>query len=103
MDLLIYKIHYSLIKKTHKLLGIQNCNFVCRKCLNSYTNQNVSVEHKQQCDEQPEVTSIKNSNESHMRWKKQFHNIRSYFSIIADLEADNEVDITSIGKQTTNF
>ena len=35
VDLLIYRIHYALIKKLHVILGDHNKSFVCRRCLNS--------------------------------------------------------------------
>ena len=44
-DLLIYKNHYALIKKVHVFLGDHNKRFVCRRCLNSYTNENALLHH----------------------------------------------------------
>ena len=46
IDLLIYKNHYALIKKLHVFLGDHNKNFVCRRCLNSYTCENALKNHK---------------------------------------------------------
>ena len=40
IDLLIYKNHYALIKKIHVFLGNHNEQFVCRRWLNSFTNEN---------------------------------------------------------------
>ena len=40
-DLLIYQNHYFLNKKLHVLLGKQDSKFVCRRCLSSYSSQNV--------------------------------------------------------------
>ena len=40
IDLVIYKNHYACIKKLHVFLGNHNKSFVCRRCLNSYTNEN---------------------------------------------------------------
>ena len=67
IDLLIYKNNYVLIKKTI-FLGKHNSKFVCRRCLSSYSSQNVLIKHKQRCNQQ-EITSIKTSNESHLDWK----------------------------------
>ena len=53
-------------------LGNHNCNYVCRRCLKSYTSQNVLIKHKQQCGEQ-DKTSLGVSNESQLYWKKNFH------------------------------
>ena len=68
---LIYKNHYVLIKKLKLFLGNHNCNFVGRRCLNSYTSQNVLNKHKQRCGQQ-EIISLRLSNESHIYWKKTF-------------------------------
>ena len=46
IDLLIYKIHYALIKKIHVILGDHKKFFVCRRCLNSYTNENFVIIRK---------------------------------------------------------
>ena len=51
IDLLIYNNHYVFIKKFHKFSGNHNCNYFGRRGLNSYTSQNVSSKHKQQCEE----------------------------------------------------
>ena len=40
IDLLIYKNHYALIKKLNVFLGDHHKNFICRRCLNSYTCEN---------------------------------------------------------------
>ena len=102
IDFLIYKNHYVLIEKLHMFLGNHNCNYICRCCLNSHASQNVLIKHKQQCGAQ-DITSLRLSNESHLCWKKHFHKNPLYFRIYADFEADNEIDISSIGKKTTNI
>ena len=38
VDLLIYKNHYALIKKTTVFFGDHHKIFICRRCLNSYIN-----------------------------------------------------------------
>ena len=40
IDLLIYMNHYALNKNLYVFLGNHNRSFVCRRCLNSYTNEN---------------------------------------------------------------
>ena len=60
VDLLKYKNHYVLLRRIHVFLCNQSCNFLCRRCLSSYTSQNVLTKHKQQCEEQ-EITSIRTS------------------------------------------
>ena len=52
IDLLIYKNHYVFIKKLHLFLGNHNCNYVCTRCLTSYTGQKVIIKHKQRCEQQ---------------------------------------------------
>ena len=65
IDLLIYKNHYVLIKKLHVFLGKPDCKFVCRRCLSSYSNENVLKKHKFKCNQQ-EITSIRTYNESYI-------------------------------------
>ena len=48
-DLLIYKNHYALIKKLNVFLGDHHKTFICIKCLNSYTSENMLMLHKQKC------------------------------------------------------
>ena len=102
IDLLIYKNHYALIKKLHVFLGKSNCKYVCRRCLSSYSNENVLNKHKFKCQQQ-EITSIRTSNESHIYWKKYFHKIPLYFRIYADFECNNEIDNSNMGNKTTNI
>ena len=71
IDLLIYKNHYVLIKKLHVFLGKSDCKYVCRRCLSSYSNENVLKKHKFKCGQQ-EITSFRTSNELHIYWKKIF-------------------------------
>ena len=101
IDLLIYKNHYGLIKKLHVFLANHNKNFVCRRCLISYTNENALLNPKEKCGDN--ICSIRTSNESHLYWKKHFHKNPLYFRIIADFEADNEIDGSSVGNKTTNI
>ena len=39
IDLILYKNHYALIKKTNVFLGDHHKKFICRRCLNSYTSE----------------------------------------------------------------
>ena len=48
-DLAIYKNHYVLIKKLYVLFGNHNRKFICRRCLNSYTTENMLILHKPKC------------------------------------------------------
>ena len=73
VDLLIYKNHYALIKKLHVFLGDHNKSFVCKRCLNSYTCENALINHKEKCVDD-NICTIRTSNESHLYWKKHFHN-----------------------------
>ena len=43
IDLAIYKNHYILIKKLDVCLGDHNKKFICRRCLNSYTSENMLI------------------------------------------------------------
>ena len=102
VDLLIYKNHYALFKKLHVFLGKHNKSFVCRRCSNSYTNENILINHKEKCGEDS-ICAIRTSSESHLHCKKHFHENPLYFWIIADFAADNEIDGSNIGNKTTKF
>ena len=41
VDLLKYKNHYALIKKVNVFLGDHHKSFICKRCLNSYTSENM--------------------------------------------------------------
>ena len=86
------------VLKKYILLGNHNCNYVCRRSLNSYTGQNVLLKHKEQCDEQG-ITSLRSSDESHFYWKINFHKNPLYFRIYAGFGAAKEIDSTQIGKK----
>ena len=101
IDLLIYKNHYALIKKIHVFLGDHHKNFICRRCLISYTCENALINHKEKCRDN--ICTIRTSNESHLYWKKHFHKNPLYFRIYADFAADNEKDNSQIGNKTTNI
>ena len=102
IDLAIYKNHYVLIKKLDVFLGDHNKKFICRRCLNSYTSENMLIKHKEKCGDD-NITSIKTSNKSHLYWEKHFHKNPLYFRRYADFEADNEEDNSIVGNKTTNI
>ena len=102
IDLAIYKNHYVFIKKLDVFLGDHNKKYICRRCLSSYTSENMLSKHEPRW-ENNDITSIKTSNESHLFWKKHFHKNPLYFRIYADFEADNEKDNTCISNKTTNI
>ena len=51
--------------------------------------------------ENNDISTIRNSPDFHLHWKNHFHKNPIFFRIYA--EADNEIDNSSIGKQTTNI
>ena len=102
IDLAIYRNHSVLIKKLDVFLGDHNKKFICRRCLSSYTSENMLIKHKQKCGDD-NITTIKTSNKSHLHWEKHFHKNPLYFRIYADFEADNEKDNTCIGNKTINI
>ena len=102
VDLLIYKNHYALIKKLNVFLGDHHKNFICRRCLNSYTSENLLRIHKPKCKNN-DITTIRTSTESHLHWKNHFHKNSLYFRIYGDFEADNEKDNSIVGNKTTNI
>ena len=57
---------------------------------------------KEKCGDD-NISVIRNSNESHLHWKKHFHKNPLYFLIYPDFEADNQKDNSFIGNKTTNI
>ena len=53
------------LKQTNVFLGDDNKNFICRRCLNSYTSENMLILHKTKC-ENSVITTIRTSPESHI-------------------------------------
>ena len=100
IDLLIYKNHYVLIKKINVFIRKRDCRYVCRKCLNSYTNNSMLVKLKNLCKENQQ---LKTSSISHIYWNKYFQKNKLYFRIYADFEADNKKEDIKIGDKTTNI
>ena len=84
--------------KNYIFLVNQKCNYVCRRCLSSYTRQNVLTEHKRRSN-QHEITSIKTSIASYFYWKKYLHKNPLYFRLHADFEADNHIKNSDIGEK----
>ena len=101
VDLSIYINPYALTKNLNVVLGDHHKTFICRRCLNSYTSEKMLRIHKPKC-ENIDITTIKNSLESHLHWKDHFQKIH-FFSFYADFEADNEIDISSLGNKTANI
>ena len=79
------------------ILGDHHENFICRRRFNSYTNENDSTNHKEKCGHDI-LCTLRTSSDSHLYWKKLFD-----FRIIADVEAANEIDDSSLGDKTTNI
>ena len=102
VDLAIYKNHYVLIKKLDVFLGDHNKKYICRRCLSSYTRENMLMKHKPKC-ENNDITTMKTSSESHIHWKKHFHKNPLCFRVYGDFEADNEKDNSIIGNKTFNI
>ena len=71
IDLAIYKNHYILLRKLDVFLGDHNRKYICRQGLSSYTSENMLMKHKQKCGDD-NITTLRNSNESHLLWKKTF-------------------------------
>ena len=65
VDLLIYKTHYALINKLNVFLGDHHENFICRRCLNSYTCGNALTNHKEKCVDD-NICTIRTSKYSHL-------------------------------------
>ena len=102
IDLIFYKNHYALIKILNVSSGDRHKNFICRRCLNSYTSEKMIMIQKPKfkyfC-----ITTTRTSLESHIHWKDLFHKNPLHFGIYADFEADNEIDNSSIGNKTSKI
>ena len=57
--------------------------------------------HKPKC-EKNDITTNRTPPESHLHWKNQLHKNPLFFRLHADFEADDEIDNTNIGNETTN-
>ena len=75
---------------------------MCRRCLNSYKNENTLITHKEKCGYY-DICTIRTSCESHLHWKNHFYKNPLYFRIIAHFEADSETDNSNMGNKTTNI
>ena len=102
VDFLIYKNHYALIEKLNVFLGNHKKRIICRRCLVSYTSENMLMIYKPK-RENNEIITISASSESQLHWKNHFHKNPLYFRIIADFEDDNQIDNSSIRNKTTNI
>ena len=83
VDLLLYKNHYVLNKKLNVFLGDHHKNSIFRRCLNSYTIENMLMIHKPKC-ENNDITTIIISLDSHLHWKNHFHKNPLFLKIYAD-------------------
>ena len=102
LDLAVYRDHYVPNKKLNVILGDHNKTFICRRCLISYTSEDIIMLYKQKCGDD-NTTTIRTSPESHLHWRKHFHKNPLYFRVYANFEADKETDNSSVGNKTTNL
>ena len=77
VDLLSYNNHLALNKKIKLILGKQNKNFICRRCLKSYTSEIMLINHKEKCGE-TDICTIRTPSDSHLHWKNDFHKTPLY-------------------------
>ena len=62
---------FSLKNYMYVFLGNLDCNFVRRRCLSSYSSQNVLFKQKKRCDQQ-KTPSFRDSNVSPLFRKETF-------------------------------
>ena len=60
------------------------------------------MNHNEKCGED-NICAISTSSESRLYWKKHFHKNPLNFRIIADFEADNEINGTNVRNKATNI
>ena len=65
VDLLIYKNQNAPIIKINVFLGNYKKNYICKRCLNSCTSENVLLIHKPKC-EIYDIFTIRTSSDSHL-------------------------------------
>ena len=102
IGLSIYKNYYTLNKKLSVFLDDHNKNFICRRCLNSYTSEHLLMNHTEKFGGYDFFT-IRISSDCDIYWINLFHKNPLFLWITADFEADNEIDNSNIGNKTTNF
>ena len=90
------------LKKLNVFLGDYHKIFIYTRCLNSYASEIMLTLHKPKC-ENHKITTIKISSDSHLHWKNHFRKNPLFFRNYAAFEADNKIDIYSIGNKTTNM
>ena len=102
IDFLFYINQKVLIKKFNVCFGKEENKYICRRCLNSCTDQEVLINQLQKCGQQ-ETTSIEVSKEAHVYWRDHFQKNPFYVRIVGDFVADNEIeDGKIVGNKTTN-
>ena len=74
VDLLIYENLYALIKKLNVFLGDHHKIIMCRRCLSSYTREDMLMLHKPKCENNG-ITTITTSNEANLHWTVHFQKI----------------------------
>ena len=72
VDLLIYTNHYALVRKINVFSGDHHKKFICRRCLESITSENMLMLRKPKC-ENNEICGVRTSSDSHLHWKGHFH------------------------------
>ena len=82
--------------------GRHDCKERCRQCMSSYSSRDVLIKHRQRCENQ-KITAIKTSNELHLCRQMYFHKNPLNFKFHADFEVDNEIDISNLANEATNF
>ena len=89
IDLVVYRNQYVLIKNLKVILGDHNKTFICRRCLSSYTSENMLVLLEQKCGDDNKTT-IRTAPESHTQWKEHFHKSLFIFEFIQTLKLTME-------------
>ena len=87
---------------TKKLRVFLGKSFICRRCSNSFKNENTLIKRKQKCEQQ-EITSIKTSTASELYWTKYHNELKKLFRSFVNFEADNEIDTSNVGDETSKI
>ena len=86
---ILFKNLYILLQKLHVFIGKQDSRYVCRNCLNCYSNQSELTTHEILCGNNDKSVYI-HCKETHVNWDNFYQKIPIYSNIIADFEAENQ-------------
>lgn len=103
IDLLLYENHYMWIKQLDLFFKTDsdhdNRIYLCRKCLNKFTNENALIKHKELCDNYDYCKLIMPTEKDYkLEYKKYHFKNKVPFVIYGDFESLNK-ELTDIDRK----